>query len=654
MHVTSGSALSVMDGEQSEMGEGLSSTACMVDWHGNGGRDILYALYPNYFAQGVFLYEEDRSAKSTVPVYHPAKRLAGVMGDYAFALHTNDGSGFSIVAYGVPGRRPGQEDDGGWLKLYRNKGTRSEPYFGGKPERVSVNGQSLLEAIGGTAITIQPIVTGDAPTDLVVGCLFDNQLYWPDGKGGWDYGEHPNMGYGRSYTSEGAWKGQAIPHRIFRLRNIGTNESPRYAAPELIYEYASCYGMEPVDATLLDVDGDGQDELIFRNHVERLYYVKQKGTAFGGASAELMSAAVARSFFQTTLSPCDVDGDGELEILVSGNPGVVFWLDRRGGAWTEMPPLLRHGGDVRAETLSVPCLADMDGDGDLDMVVGDSSGFLWYFENTSGGSELALKAGRRLDCDGKLVHHTAGPTGSIQGPAELRFGYTTPLVMDWDGDGKPDIISNDICGRYTWYRTARRDGRLELTQPVQLKIGGRPFDGAWRARAAAWNADTLAIVNIDGFLQFFQRDTDDYTTLRPGDLVRYVDGCGVRACGPGGWWGRTAFFACDWDGDGRQDLLVGSHMSLNQFFNTHLPRTATVFWLRNTGSNAEPRFERARLMTLRDGTIIDLVCHNCTPWCADLDGDGQLDLIAGAEDGKVYAWLRKDLKWDWDPATRFV
>lgn len=654
MSITSGSPLRVMAGELSEVGEGLSSTAWMLDWHAAGGRDILYTLYPNYFGAGIFLYKEDRTAQTAVPIYHAAERLPGLTGDYAFPLYAADGGDFSIVSYGVAPRRPGQEDDPGWLKLYRNRGTRREPYFAGKAQRIAVDGRSLAEALaGGTALTVQPVGGSKSPTDLIVGCLFDGYKYWPDGKGAWDHGEHPNIGYGRSYSADGSWKGHDLPHRIYRLRNLGTNDAPRYAAPELIYDYMAGWGMEPLDANLLDVDGDGQDELVFRNEIDRLYYLKQRGDAFGGEPIDLLGKPIERSFFQTTISPYDIDNDGELEILMTGNPGVVFWLDRRNGQWAEQPPLLKHGGDVRAETLSVPCLADMDGDGAADMLVGDSSGWLWYFENTATDGGLALKAGRRLKVGGEIVHHVAGLTGSIQGPAEKRFGYTTPLVMDWDGDGRPDVITNDILGRYTWYRTTGKGAALELSEPVQLTLDGKPLDGAWRARAATWNARTLALINIDGFLQFYSRDAADPRVMHAGDMARYVDGCAVRACGPGGWWGRTAFYACDWDGDGVQDLLVGTHTALPPFFNTHFPRTATVFWLRNAGSNDEPRFERARMITLRDGTIIDLVCHNCTPWCVDLDGDGRLDLLAGAEDGKVYTWLRQDLKWDWDQATEF-
>jgi WD40 repeat protein len=81
---------------------------------------------------------------------------------------------------------------------------------------------------------------------------------------------------------------------------------------------------------------------------------------------------------------------------------------------------------------------------------------------------------------------------------------------------------------------------------------------------------------------------------------------------------------------------------------------ATPFWLKNIGTDDEPVFERPRLITENDGTPINLVGHKCAPWCVDIDGDGNPDLLCGSEDGKIYVWKRNDLRWDWAPSTRFT
>ena len=374
-----------------------------------------------------------------------------------------------------------------------------------------------------------------------------------------------------------------------------------------------------------------------------------------GEEWELPCSPLHRGYFETSLCCCDLDGDGEQEILITGNPGVVIWLDHEDGAWRERAPLQRIGGAARVETLAVPCLADLDGSGAPDLVVGDSSGYLWRFANRAaepGAFDFA--AGVRLHAGGSEIHHLAGPTGSIQGPNEARWGYLNPLVVDWDGDALFDVITNDIYGRYLWYRNigSRQEPRYAAAEP--LLCAGDPLTGAWRSRPAAWGDGCLLLLNGDGFLQLYRRAGADPARLEAGPLVRYRDGNLVRGCGPGGLWGRTVFCACDWDLDGTRDLVAGTVWHNTRLINGHFPHCATPFWLRNTGTDDEPVFERPRLITEADGTSIDLGHHKCSVWCHDLDGDGAPDLICGSEDGKTYAWLRSHLRWDWDPATRFA
>jgi hypothetical protein len=57
-----------------------------------------------------------------------------------------------------------------------------------------------------------------------------------------------------------------------------------------------------------------------------------------------------------------------------------------------------------------------------------------------------------LKADGETFRIMAGPNGSIQGPAEAKWGYTTLSIADWDSDGHDDILVNSIWPKLQWLR----------------------------------------------------------------------------------------------------------------------------------------------------------------------------------------------------------
>ena len=649
----------VNESELCEIGHGLSASAFMLDWHGNGGRDILYTLHPNYLGCGIYLYKEDRSFCEGVPVYNLSVKLDGLTGWNAIPFYTDNKNRFNILAYGKQARKikgyKNIEKYPGWLKLYRNTGTEEEPQFVTEAEPIKVNGLSLDDSIKSeslSSINSAGLLTGRR-TDLLITTTKTGNAYWPDGVSGWEHGdEHPNVGFGRGYNEDGIWKGRTAAKNIYILRNTGTDENPSFEVPELLYSFEALDSS--IDAAFFDADMDGKPELIIRKDVDCIYYLKIVDGKIAGSLIKMDCSPLKRGFFQTSLCICDLDADKEMEILITGNPGVIFWIDFKDGKWSEQEPLETKGGYVRGETLSVPCLADLDGDGDLDIIVGDSSGYIWYYENMSSRENVFnFKSGRRLIAEGETIHHQAGYSGSIQGPNEARWGYTNPTVYDWDGDGLLDIITNDIKGEYLFYKNIGSRKAPVFKKPVPLLLDGKPFKNAWRSRPAIWDKDTIAVSNIDGLLQLFNKSKENPLVLEEGKILRYIDGSAIKTCGSCGHVGRVVFFACDWDNDGITDIIVGTMRCITKLFNLHFPKMATLLWIKNVGTNKEPVFERPRLITHKDGSFIDLDHHKCSPWCVDLTGDGELDIVCGAEDGKVYSWLRKDLKWDWEPGTVF-
>ena len=108
---------------------------------------------------------------------------------------------------------------------------------------------------------------------------------------------------------------------------------------------------------------------------------------------------------------------------------------------------------------SRPVAVDWNGDGKLDLIAGNSAGYIEFFENTGTRAEPAFEDRGYMKAGGKIIRHMAGPNGSVQGPAETKWGYTNLSVADWDLDGKLDILVNDITGAVVWYRNLGGNSR---------------------------------------------------------------------------------------------------------------------------------------------------------------------------------------------------
>ena len=121
----------------------------------------------------------------------------------------------------------------------------------------------------------------------------------------------------------------------------------------------------------------------------------------------------------------DVDGDGDEDLVVGATNGFLRYFEKDANGYTEkigdgVNPL--HGISVYWGIL-LPPFADINGDGKLDLVLGRNSGRLEYYQKNASGIKYTHKTG------------AANPFNSFD-----VGGYSTPVFVNLTGDTQLDLV----------------------------------------------------------------------------------------------------------------------------------------------------------------------------------------------------------------------
>jgi hypothetical protein len=207
------------------------------------------------------------------------------------------------------------------------------------------------------------------------------------------------------------------------------------------YHYAAAAG---------DLDGDGRVDLVVGSFGSRLAWWRNKGgrgrerAGEGGDVAfELADSALAiiTRGSHTTPTLGDLDGDGDLDLLVGRASGYLTHF-RNDGARTAPKFVLTadEWAGIRPGRRSAPHLNDLDGDGDLDLLVGtDDKGVALY----------------RNDGTRTAPRFVPDSTFRMDVPP-----ISSPAAGDLDGDGVAELIVGNAGGGALYFaRKAAANGR---------------------------------------------------------------------------------------------------------------------------------------------------------------------------------------------------
>jgi hypothetical protein len=353
--------------------------------------------------------------------------------------------------------------------------------------------------------------------------------------------------------------------------------------------------------------------------------------------------ARSRLPFVTHVNAGRVTG-GDVELLVcDGEARTVLLLQRHRGAWKE----------TRLADVDVPAhtqLVDMDADGDHDVLVADLGqlppldapvGKVWWLRQIAPGKfakELVLEGlgrvsdARAVDLDGDedldivVAVFGGGDQGEIfwlendAAPGQPAHYQRHPLL---NLSGAVSIVPADLNG----------DGRMDLVTLIAQEhemivaftnLGGGKFEQGTIARAPhpMYGSTSLATVDLDRDgdvdLLFTNGDAfDAQTDPKPYHGVQWLENKGglkFEYRDVGRFYGAATAAAGDLDADGDLDIVAGSWVS---YWNE--PGRHAVVWFENDGK---------QIFTPHG--LIDRPAGVASLQLADLDGDGALDIVAGA------------------------
>lgn len=306
---------------------------------------------------------------------------------------------------------------------------------------------------------------------------------------------------------------------VWYYKNTGSNEIPVFELQQkdLFVEDMIDYGTgaQPV---FVDYNQDGLQDLVVGNKSffvpggnrnARVYLYENIGTAtnpkFELKDDDLFNLNVfSQNSWRFTPTFGDLDDDGDLDALIGEEFGNLFYAENIAGEGKpfEFSAAIFAYQDIDVGQSSRPQIVDMNKDGLLDLVIGERNGNLNYFENTGTAQNPIF---------------SADPTNNFFGKVDARgdnqvTGYSAPIILQMDGmyqlfvgneAGQMysyDNLEENLTG--TFNQTSTNYGNIQVGEEIHPAFADLNKDGILE----------VAIGNSRGGISFFETDLKEQTT----------------------------------------------------------------------------------------------------------------------------------------------
>jgi len=437
----------------------------------------------------------------------------------------------------------------GRVYFLRNQGTQSKPRYD-TPQQLDAGG-APIDTYGMPSPSVADF-DGDGDLDLICGDFIDRLVYF---------------------------------------ENTGTRTNPSLAAgQDLLTGDDRPIRMElcMIVPTSIDFDGDGDEDLVVGQEDGRVALIENTGDVIDGQPRWLPPR-----FFQqraddvkvgalVTPYSIDWDDDGDEDLLCGDTAGYVSFVENTDDGnpprWAPPVRLTADGETIRIQAgpngsiqgpceakwgYTVPCVADWDHDGLLDVMINSIWGEVLWYKNVGRPGQPRLASAQHVD----VAWPSSPPKPAWnwwtpQGKQLVTQWRTSPVIHDLDGDGLNDLVMLDHEGYLAFFRRRRDGDRLVLSPPERvfrnesgdaLRLNQRTAGGSGRRKL------TLVDWDADGRLDLLVNSKPNVDWLRnvgePGEWIFKNQGPVADRVLAGH---TTCPTTVDWNHDGRRELLIGA------------------------------------------------------------------------------------------------
>ncbi|HMS33488.1 MAG TPA: FG-GAP-like repeat-containing protein [Ignavibacteria bacterium] len=402
-------------------------------------------------------------------------------------------------------------------------------------------------------------------------------------------------------------------------------------------------GLNNARYQFVDIDGDNDLDLFTFDSDTSLYFYKNTGTA-QNAGYKLMTNRFQDLHFNNWFYFSDIDNDGDYDLFTGGELQTVKYYRNDGTPNIPLYSLiineLRTYSDtvIYSESNCVPIFCDIDNDGDKDLFTGQSLGTITYYENIGTSDNFSFKFITDIWEDLIIISPALLSGTGIQNEDNFsstlkseiipesrtflpfhteteRHGANSLEFADIDNDNDFDLFWGDLFSKGIYY--IKNNGTPQ-NPDVAIVDSIYPHNAPYISQG--YNSTRFADIDNDGDKDMFvsvlylSQNSKNFAYYRNNgnsnvpDFERISNDYLINVDAGG----NSNISFVDIDNDGDKDLFIGDDY-------------AKLSYYKNTGTAVYPAFT-----LVSDSLPLRSVSFNYAPAFADLDNDGDKDMILGS------------------------